>query len=95
MVMATRRGVLGGLGAAIATGGLSGGAASALAATNGGLSGAINTQVAIIGAGDTGPALRKPVGRLYWAGTETATAWMGYMEGVVRSGESAAQAVMV
>ncbi len=41
-----------------------------------------------------GPALRAPIGRIFWAGTETATAWMGYMEGAVRSGEAAAKAVM-
>jgi monoamine oxidase len=37
-----------------------------------------------------GPALREPVGRLHWAGTETATEWMGYMEGALQSGERAA-----
>jgi monoamine oxidase len=41
-----------------------------------------------------GRALRTPVGRVHWAGTETATVWMGYMEGAVRSGEAAAQAAM-
>ena len=34
-----------------------------------------------------GPALREPVGRLHWAGTETATVWNGYIEGAIRSGE--------
>jgi monoamine oxidase len=38
-------------------------------------------------------ALRRPVGRLHWAGTETATAWVQYMEGAVRSGERAAAEV--
>jgi monoamine oxidase len=37
-----------------------------------------------------GPALRDPVGRIHWAGTETATIWAGYMDGAVRSGERAA-----
>lgn len=37
-----------------------------------------------------GPALRAPIGRLHWAGTETATGWNGYMDGAVRSGERAA-----
>jgi monoamine oxidase len=37
-----------------------------------------------------GPALREPVGRIHWAGTETATEWAGYMEGAVQSGERAA-----
>lgn len=40
-----------------------------------------------------GPALREPVGRIHWAGAETATVWNGYMEGAVRSGEAAAEAV--
>jgi monoamine oxidase len=38
-----------------------------------------------------GPALREPVGRLHWAGAEYATVWNGYMDGAVRSGESAAR----
>lgn len=37
-----------------------------------------------------GGALREPVGRIHWAGTETATAWAGYIEGAVRSGERVA-----
>lgn len=37
-----------------------------------------------------GPALRQPVGRIHWAGTESATEWTGYIEGAVRSGERAA-----
>jgi monoamine oxidase len=37
-----------------------------------------------------GPALRAPVGRLHWAGTETSDFWQGYMDGAVRSGERAA-----
>jgi monoamine oxidase len=41
-----------------------------------------------------GPALREPVGRLHWAGAETATTWNGYMDGAVRSGESAARAAL-
>jgi monoamine oxidase len=41
-----------------------------------------------------GPALRDPVGRIHWAGAETATRWNGYMDGAVRSGESAARAVL-
>ncbi len=41
-----------------------------------------------------GPALRPPVGRIHWAGAETATTWNGYMDGAVRSGESAAVAVL-
>ena len=37
-----------------------------------------------------GPWLRKPIGRIHWAGTETSTYWNGYMDGAVRSGERAA-----
>jgi monoamine oxidase len=38
-------------------------------------------------------ALREPVGRIHWAGTETATRWCGYMDGAVRSGKRAAREV--
>jgi monoamine oxidase len=41
-----------------------------------------------------GRALRAPVGRVHWAGSETATRWAGYMDGAVRSGERAAAAVL-
>ncbi|XP_026151267.1 amine oxidase [flavin-containing] [Mastacembelus armatus] len=41
-----------------------------------------------------GKVLREPVGRLYFAGTETATEWSGYMEGAVEAGERAAREVM-
>jgi monoamine oxidase len=41
-----------------------------------------------------GPALREPIGRIHWAGTETAMEWMGYMDGAVRSGERAAREVL-
>ena len=40
-----------------------------------------------------GPALREPIGRLHWAGTETAEVFNGYMDGAVRSGERAAREV--
>jgi len=43
---------------------------------------------------DYGPAIRQPVGRVHWAGTETATIWNGYMEGAVRSGERVAREVL-
>jgi monoamine oxidase len=39
---------------------------------------------------DYGSALRTPVGRIHWAGTETAEIFNGYMDGAVRSGERAA-----
>jgi monoamine oxidase len=41
-----------------------------------------------------GPALRAPVGRVHWAGAETATVWSGYMDGAVQSGERAAAEVL-
>ncbi|HUS23978.1 MAG TPA: flavin monoamine oxidase family protein [Candidatus Binatia bacterium] len=43
---------------------------------------------------DFGTALRTPVGRVHWAGTETAAVWNGYMDGAVRSGERAAAEVL-
>ena len=41
-----------------------------------------------------GPALRKPVGNIHWAGTETATNYPGQMEGAVRAGERAADEII-
>ena len=41
-----------------------------------------------------GPALREPVGRVHWAGTETATVWCGYMDGAMQSGERAATEIL-
>jgi monoamine oxidase len=43
---------------------------------------------------DYGPAIRAPVGRIHWAGTETSTLWAGYIDGAVRSGERAAAEVL-
>jgi monoamine oxidase len=40
-----------------------------------------------------GAALRAPVGRVHWAGTETSEVFNGYMDGAVRSGERAAREV--
>ena len=37
--------------------------------------------------------LRKPVGRVHFAGTETATAWFAYMDGAISSGQRAADEV--
>jgi monoamine oxidase len=37
-----------------------------------------------------GDALRRPVGRIHWAGTETAARWTHFMDGAVRSGERVA-----
>lgn len=41
-----------------------------------------------------GPALRRPIGRIHWAGTETAIEAMGYVEGALESGERAAGEVL-
>ena len=40
-----------------------------------------------------GSAIRRPFGRVHWAGTETSTYWSGYMDGAVRAGERAATEV--
>lgn len=40
---------------------------------------------------DFGEAIRAPVGRIHWAGAETATVWNGYMDGALRSGTRAAK----
>ncbi len=53
--------------------------------------------VAIMGPGTLsryGPALRRPHGRIHWAGTETSTFWTGYMDGAVRAGKRAANEVL-
>jgi monoamine oxidase len=42
-----------------------------------------------------GPALRRPVGPIHWAGTETAEGWSGYMDGAIESGERAAREIHV
>lgn len=42
----------------------------------------------------TGEALRAPVGRVHWAGTESAIAWCGFMEGAVGAGARAATEVL-
>ena len=50
--------------------------------------------VGILGPGTLttyGPALRQPVRRVHWAGTETAIYWNGYMDGAVSSGKRAAR----
>jgi monoamine oxidase len=40
-----------------------------------------------------GPVLRARFGRVHWAGSETSTFWVGYMDGAVRSGERVAAEV--
>ena len=37
-----------------------------------------------------GDQIRRPHGRVHWAGTETSTYWTGYMDGAVRAGKRAA-----
>jgi monoamine oxidase len=37
--------------------------------------------------------LRKPVDGIFWAGTETADEWTGFLDGAVRSGQRAADEV--
>ncbi|OBF29406.1 monooxygenase [Mycobacterium sp. ACS1612] len=37
-----------------------------------------------------GPWLRKPIDNIFWAGTETADEWTGFLDGAVRSGKRAA-----
>ena len=41
-----------------------------------------------------GRDLAEPIGPIHWAGSECSPHWNGYMEGAVRSGESAARAVL-
>lgn len=41
-----------------------------------------------------GTALRQPCGRIHFAGTETATRWMGYLDGAIQAGERAADEVL-
>ena len=41
-----------------------------------------------------GRALRPPIGPLHWAGAEYASVWNGYMDGAVRSGETAARELL-
>lgn len=40
-----------------------------------------------------GPALSRPVGRIHWACSETASIWNGYMDGAIRAGRRAADEV--
>jgi monoamine oxidase len=43
---------------------------------------------------ELGSALRRPVGPLHWAGTETATKWCGYLDGALSAGYRAADEVL-
>jgi monoamine oxidase len=52
---------------------------------------ALQVPGAITQYGDT---IRQPFRRVHWAGTETSTYWVGYMDGAVRAGERAATEVL-
>jgi monoamine oxidase len=39
-------------------------------------------------------SLSAPIGRIHWAGAETAAVWNGYMDGAISSGERAAAQVL-
>lgn len=41
-----------------------------------------------------GKAIREPIGRLHFAGTETAIKWSGYMDGAIEAGERAAREIL-
>lgn len=41
-----------------------------------------------------GPALRRPIGPIHWAGTETAERWTGYIDGAIDSGQRVAAEVL-
>jgi monoamine oxidase len=41
-----------------------------------------------------GATLREPIGRIHFAGTETAMRWAGYLEGAIEAGERAANEVL-
>lgn len=40
-----------------------------------------------------GNALREPVGRIHWAGTETARRWTAYMDGALESAERVSEEI--
>ncbi len=42
-----------------------------------------------------GKYIREPHGKIHWAGTETSSKWMGYVDGAIRSGERAGQEILV
>jgi monoamine oxidase len=45
--------------------------------------------------GQHGAALRRPIGNMHFAGSESATAWAGYMNGAIQSGIRAASEVFL
>jgi monoamine oxidase len=56
--------------------------------------GAYNAYLPPAGWSTFGSAIREPVGRISWAGTETAVEWYGYLEGAATAGERAAEEVV-
>lgn len=58
---------------------------------NGGCPVNVMSPGAIINYGD---CLREPFNRVFWAGTETATEWRGYMSGAVQAGQRAVNEVL-
>jgi monoamine oxidase len=48
----------------------------------------------VLTASGFGPAMRAPVGRIHWAGVDTATIWYQSIEGAAQSGERAALEVV-
>lgn len=56
--------------------------------------GAYNAYLPPAGWSTYGSAIRQPVGRISWAGTETATEWFGYFEGAATAGERAAEEIV-
>jgi monoamine oxidase len=53
--------------------------------------------VAVLGPGHmtrASIAVREPVGRIHFAGTETATRWPGYLDGAIEAGERAASEIL-
>ncbi|MFL5542870.1 MAG: flavin monoamine oxidase family protein, partial [Longimicrobiaceae bacterium] len=48
----------------------------------------------VLTASGFGPAIRAPVGRIHWAGVDTATVWYQSIEGAAQSGERAAAEVV-
>jgi monoamine oxidase len=41
-----------------------------------------------------GQAMRRPVGRLHWAGSELSEDWCTYMNGAIKSGEKTARDIV-
>lgn len=41
-----------------------------------------------------GKSLREPAERIYWAGTETAAVWTGYIDGAIEAGERCAKEIL-